>query len=108
MAPVLGLLLTSALFGGALATFRGDDPVLGEWRNRAAQLKTAHRQESVRVALEVYRVKTGSYPPDLAVLLGESLVPESVLYNDERERWAYTLSPSNDSFALLAKSQPAR
>jgi hypothetical protein len=107
VAPVLGLLLMSALFGGALSAFRGDDPVLGEWRNRSAQLEAAHRRESVRVALEVYRVKTGAYPPDLAVLLGESLVPESALYDDERERWTYTLSPSNESFVLITQAPPA-
>jgi len=100
VAPVLGILAASVLFTDALRDFRGDDPLVGEWRSRASQLENARRHEAVRVALEVYRVKSGTYPPDLAALLGEALVPESTLYDGDRERWDYVLIPEDQSFVL--------
>jgi hypothetical protein len=104
LTPVLGFLLASVLFTDALAPFRADDPILGEWRSRATQIENARRQETVRLALEVYRVKSGTYPSDLGALLGETLVPESTLYDGDRERWSYALVPESETFVLA----PAR
>jgi hypothetical protein len=100
VAPVLGFLLASVLFTDALQQFRADDPIIGEWRSRSSQLENSRRHETVRMALEVYRVKSGSYPPDLAALLGESLLPESTLYDGERDRWEYALVPEEQGFVL--------
>jgi len=106
IAPVLGFLLASVLFGNALQPFRVDDPILGEWRNRTGQLENAGRRESVRLALEVYRVKSGTYPAELGALVGEALLPESAILDGTRERWDYAFLPEDESF-VLAPAAPS-
>ncbi|MGH2570855.1 MAG: DUF4388 domain-containing protein [bacterium] len=105
LTPVLGFLLASVLFSDALAPFRADEPVIGEWRSRASQMENGRREQAVRLALEAHRVKSGTYPSDLGALLGETLVPESALYNGDRERWEYALVPGSQAF-VLAPARP--
>jgi len=98
--PVLGLLAMAIVLSRDAGRFRRDDPILGEYLVRSQQLEASELRESVRMAVEVYRVRRGSYPESLDALLDESLVPEDALRRNDRERWTYRVEDSGRHFAL--------
>jgi hypothetical protein len=99
--PVVGLLFAAVLFSNAFDAQCRDDPVVGEWLNRSAQLKEASRRETVRVAVEVYRVKNGQYPEALQELATDGLISETLLGDVATNGWDYARSPSGQDYVLL-------
>jgi hypothetical protein len=102
VAPVVALLLVSFLFSNALQRYLGNDDLLGEILNRRSGMRTALHQESVRFAVEAYRVKTGAYPETLSALADDGFLPVASLRDGERELWDYAVSPTGEDFVLLA------
>jgi hypothetical protein len=106
-APVVLLLFISVLYTHALDSFRGDDPLLGQLLNRSSHLKTMNHQQTVRLAVEVFRVQTGSYPESLESLADSALLPLSAIRDGEEALWAYSRTPSGESYVLLPAPRSA-
>jgi len=98
--PVVALLGVTLLYSSLLQDFHAEDPFLGEWLNRASRLRTADREQGVRTAVEVYRVKEGRYPETLGTLVSERLVPDDYLRDRAGERWVYTVAGEGQTYAL--------
>ncbi|MEZ5065464.1 MAG: DUF4388 domain-containing protein [bacterium] len=103
LGPVVALLLLAIAFSSVLSPFHAEDPLVGEWRNRRAQISTAELETGVRTAVEVYRVRHDRYPDTLDSLLDEQIVPESALLRDGAPRFEYSLGEDGQSFALVPR-----
>jgi Domain of unknown function (DUF4388) len=104
--PVIVLLAVAILLSTDMRRFQRDDPILGEFLIRSHQLEASDLRESVRMAVEVYRVRRGSYPASLDALLDESLVPEDALRSGDRDRWTYRVDANGTHFALAPTTGP--
>jgi hypothetical protein len=101
LGPVVALLLTAVLFSDVLDRFRVGDPLVGEWRNRAAQLDAARLKEGVRLAVEAYKVSHDSYPETLDALVEDGFLPRTAIRDRGQPLWAYGTSSDGEQFVLL-------
>jgi hypothetical protein len=106
LVPVSLLLVASVLFSDPLRSHRRDDLLLGEWRNRAGQLDAVRQRERIRLAIEVYRVKTGGLPVRLDDLVAERILTPDDLEREGRSRWEYAAAPEDGGFVLLPAPPP--
>lgn len=97
---VVALLGMTLLYSTLLQDFHAGDPFVGEWLNRGNRLRAAQREQGVRTAVEVYRVKKGSYPETLGVLVTEDLLPSDYLRDRDEDRWVYTVAGEGKTYAL--------
>ena len=107
LVPVTALLLACVLYSDVLGRFRADDLLLGEWRQRTDRGAQIGERERVRVALEVYRVKNGSFPEGLDRLVTEKILEPDDLERNGRPRWDYAVAPEYAGFVLLPAPPPA-
>jgi hypothetical protein len=105
LAPIAALLLVAVLFSDVLDRFQADDPLVGEWRNRSAQLQGSALREGVRYAAEVYRIEHDRYPETLDALVEERLLPDEAVRQGDRERWIYSTTEDGQEF-VLAPGRP--
>jgi hypothetical protein len=99
--PILVLLLCAIFLSDAHRGGRGSDLVLGEWLQKLDQARQAQLYEEVRVAIEAYRIKSGSYPTTLDTLAEEHFVSKETLVRHGSPRWEYFPDPQTRTFALL-------
>jgi len=105
LAPVAAMLLTAVLFSDVLDRFRTDDPLIGEWRNRSAQLDGGTLHEGVRFAVEVYRLEHDRYPESLDVLVEAQLLPDAAVSDGSQPRWLYSTTEDGEDY-VLAPGRP--
>ena len=101
VAPILILLLSAIFLSDAHRGGRGGDLILGEWLHALDQARQSQLREETRIAIEAYRIKSGSYPASLDELTKEGLLAEDALVRHGSPRWDYRLGPQMKSFALL-------
>ncbi len=106
LAPVALLLVVSLLFSDVLQSYRRDDLLLGEWRNRTEQIEAARRRDRVRLAVEVYRVKTGALPTNLDELVDSRILETGDVQDAGHPRWDYAAAPSDVGFVLIPAPPP--
>ncbi|HET9886213.1 MAG TPA: DUF4388 domain-containing protein [bacterium] len=107
VAPLLVLLMSAIFLSDAHQGGRGGDLVLGEWLQKLDVARQAQLREETRVALEAYRIESGTYPASLETLTKEGLVTEDVVLRDGSPRWDYRPDPQMKSFALLPAPAPS-
>jgi hypothetical protein len=108
VAPILAFLVLGALLTDALARFRGQDPLLGEYLRWNAFTSTVHEEETIRLALEIFRVREGSYPESLEFLVEAELADRSLLFDGRAPLWLYSVSDSGEEFTLASRPPPVR
>lgn len=104
------MLLTAVLFSDVLDRFRADDPLVGEWLNRSAQLDQGTLREGVRYAVEAYRLEHDRYPETLDDLVDERLLPGAAVLDGGQPRWLYSTTEEGDDYVLapgLPSTAPA-
>ncbi len=104
--PVCALLAATVLFSDVLQSHRRADLFIGECRHRTDQLEGARRHERVRLAVEVYRVKTGSLPTDLDALVDERILSESDVVRSGYPLWDFAVDPAGHQFVLGTAPPP--
>ena len=101
LAPVLGIVAASILISDVFDHHLASDPLLGEWRNRGAQMEAAEGRRTVQMAIEVYRVKNGSYPDSLSLAIDEDGAPAELFRAGVTPLWDYARSEDGESYVLL-------
>jgi hypothetical protein len=101
--PLAVLLGASLLFTGQGTRLHAEDPVVGEWRSRSARLHHASLEHGVRAAVEVYRVRHGSYPQSLEALVEDGLLAGEAAGRPGLERWAYFPADDGSGYSLALR-----
>lgn len=112
-------LILSAGAAGALGCGRGDDPSVAEEAagaavrgvDRARQERTLGRLESLRAALERYRIDHGAYPSGASLDgIGADLVPLYMPRMETLDAWGNPLSyaASGDSYTIVSAGDDGR
>jgi hypothetical protein len=108
VAPILAFLILGALLTDVLARFRGEDSLLGEYLRWNALSSAVHKEQTLRLALEIFRVREGTYPESLEFLAEAQLTDRSIVFEGETPRWLYDVSASGEAFALLPRPAPSK